>query len=52
MSVRESCMTSFEVLGGLTDAGVFNLTCTESVNLNVQTRKTKQNKMHHSEGED
>lgn len=43
MSVRESCVTSFEVLCGLTDAGVFDLTCTESVDLNVQTQKTKQN---------
>lgn len=41
MSVRGSCVTSFEVLCGLTDAGVFNLTCMESVNLNVQTQKTK-----------
>lgn len=50
MSVRKSCVTSFEVLCGLTDAGVFNLVCIESVDLNVQTQKTKQNKTHHSEG--
>lgn len=52
MSVRESCVTSFKVLCGLTGAGVLNLTCIESVDLNVQTQKAKQNKTHHSEGED
>lgn len=41
MSARESCVTSFEVLCGLTDAGVFILTCIENVGLNVRIQKNK-----------